>query len=1134
MTVQGELELDGVASPDPAEGSPGTLHPGQYRLSRIQVVNWGTLDGHHDIAVPRRGLLITGPSGSGKSTLIDAVSAVLMPASAVRFNAAAQESSRQSGRSLITYMRGAWRREADADSDALTSSYLRPGATWSAIALTYSTGVDTEPRGAATTSAKAAGGTATLVKLMHVGRGTSSYGDVKQLHLLVDGDADLPEFERHALRGLDTRAIKKAFPHATVHSSYAPFARAFRNRLGIASESAQRLLHRTLSAKSLSSLDQLFREYMLDEPRTFATRDNAVEQFRNLREAHRTVVDARRQIETLAPLVALARDRSAAVDEHATLTEEGEHLDAVHASLTLALLRDSHEQLQARSAQLDTAAAAARSDAVRAQDVVLDVRSRLDGAGGGRVSTLRAQRDASADGVARAEARRAKVAAALAVWDAEVPATGDDFADVAGQLRAELQRIDAEREERRDALFDVQSRRAAARDERDALVADRETLARRRSNLDPAILRARERLCSTIGIAEDAVPFVGELLEVREDEARWTGPAERVLHGLARTMLVPDEVHPRLAEAVDATHLGTRLVYRRIRTGARLATEPTSDGSLVRKLAVKPGPFADWLHAHLSRGFDYVCVEDAAALRDVARGVTLSGQIRHGGERHEKDDRHRIDDRSRWVLGFDNEAKLNDLRRRIDEAGRELARLEQSLSVIDADDARLRERESAARAVLDVGWEEIDVDGARAHRDQLTDRIHALTTADSEYSALTAELAHAESVSESATTARSTAEAARTAHEDRITEVRDKIAEAEAADAAAAPVPGPVDTRIRRRFDEAVRRVTVDNIDRTLARVGQQIDAGLRRAQHQAMEAGQRIVAVLHEYLGAWEERRADLRADADYVDDALAVLAQLRGEGLPEYEDAFFDMLREQSHRNIGELANLIRKAPSEIRARIEPVNRSLSRSPFDTDRTLRIDVKDRRPAVAAEFLADLHRIASGAFEAEDRAAAEDRFASMAALLERLDSGDPADQRWQRHVLDTRMHVGFIGVELDPEGREANYHDSSAGLSGGQAQKLVFFCLAAALRYQLAEDGADLPRYATVVLDEAFDRADPAYTRRALDVFDQFGFHMVLATPLKLLQTLDDYIGGVVTVAIRDRNRTELSYLPIETADAP
>ena len=54
------------------------IHPGQWRLSRIQLINWGTFNGTLDVPVSRSGALITGGSGTGKSTLIDAISAVLM------------------------------------------------------------------------------------------------------------------------------------------------------------------------------------------------------------------------------------------------------------------------------------------------------------------------------------------------------------------------------------------------------------------------------------------------------------------------------------------------------------------------------------------------------------------------------------------------------------------------------------------------------------------------------------------------------------------------------------------------------------------------------------------------------------------------------------------------------------------------------------------------------------------------------------------------------------------------------------------------------------------------------------------------------------------------------------------------
>lgn len=95
-----------------ASASSGALQgatAGQHRLARIQVYNWGTFDRHHDLPVPRAGLLLTGPSGSGKSSLLDALSAVLVPAKNLRFNAAAQDAgTNDRSRSVLSYVRGAF------------------------------------------------------------------------------------------------------------------------------------------------------------------------------------------------------------------------------------------------------------------------------------------------------------------------------------------------------------------------------------------------------------------------------------------------------------------------------------------------------------------------------------------------------------------------------------------------------------------------------------------------------------------------------------------------------------------------------------------------------------------------------------------------------------------------------------------------------------------------------------------------------------------------------------------------------------------------------------------------------------------------------------------------------------------
>ncbi|MFD4368661.1 ATP-binding protein [Rhodococcus sp. NPDC058521] len=1093
--------------------APVVIHPGQRRLARLQVVNWGTLHGHHDIPVARKGFLVTGNSGSGKSTLIDAISAVLMPGDRVQFNAAAQETGK-SGRNLVSYMRGAWRREAGVDTDGLVTAYLRPGATWSGIAITYRTGSDGPPL--------------TLLKLMHLGRGRNAVSDVNHLHLILDEELHLTELEPFVARGIDTRAIRRRWPDATVNPSYAPFARSFRSRLGISTESAQRLLHRTLSAKSLSSLDQLFRDYMLDTPDTFTMVERAVAQFHDLREAHRVVVDARLQVAALAPLEELAATRKSALTVQVDTGEELEHLDAVRSQKSLQLLLDEREEMMARTPLLEAGAREAADAAQCARDNTVDLRVQLEGVDGGRLPVLHAQRDAEMRAVEQVRARRDRVEKAVATWGGEVPTTAEEFIVLRTHLEDQITQAAAGHEDRLGERYGLSDQRSVAIRERDSLVADREVVARRRSNMDPALLRTRENICSATGLTEDQLPFAGELIAIGNDHAEWAGPIERVLGGFARTLLVPDALYRAVLAAVDDTYLGTRLVYRRVRPlSSSTTTAKTGPQSLVRRLDVADNAFTPWIHHHLAEHYDYPCVATVIELADHPRAVTRAGQVKHSAERHEKDDRRRIDDRSRWVLGFDNDAKLDDIRRRIDELETTITTLSARLDELDTRDRTIARQNQAAQTLLDAQWRDIDLASAESVLTATEERLARWQQDNPQHAALVVELERAHTTEANANAAYSAADSALTGHRKTLDELDEKIAETR--DVSATSVPEPIAERLGKRFAQVSRRLTSANIDSAVLTINQKISDENRRAQQTVSTSSSEIVRILTKYLDRWNSRAGELRPDAEYVDDALAVLARLRSDGLPQYEDRFFELLNDQSARNIGELARAIRKAPGEIRSRIDPVNASLTHSAFDVDRWLRIDVRERRSPAATEFLDDLGKINSGSWGKEERHTAEERFERMSAVLDRLASGEPADHRWQRQVLDTRLHVSFIGVEVDGGSEVRNYHDSSSGLSGGQAQKLVFFCLAAALRYQLAPDGEGTPKYGTVILDEAFDRADSAYTRRALDVFAQFGFHMVLATPLKLLQTLEEYIGGAAAVSIRDNRYSQIALIEWE-----
>lgn len=62
--------------------------------------------------------------------------------------------------------------------------------------------------------------------------------------------------------------------------------------------------------------------------------------------------------------------------------------------------------------------------------------------------------------------------------------------------------------------------------------------------------------------------------------------------------------------------------------------------------------------------------------------------------------------------------------------------------------------------------------------------------------------------------------------------------------------------------------------------------------------------------------------------------------------------------------------------------------------------------------------------------------------------------------------------------------------------------------------------------MDEAFDKADNTFTRLAMGIFTNFGFQMVVATPLKSVMTLERFIGGAGFVSIHDRKHSGVTLI--------
>ncbi|MEO9214044.1 MAG: SbcC/MukB-like Walker B domain-containing protein [Rhodanobacter sp.] len=1085
----------------------------QFRMRRLQVLNWGTFSGLHEVPIAERGFLFVGRSGSGKSTLLDAMSALLVPPALVDFNAAAREAERSGrDRSLVSYLRGAWADRQDEDSGEVATQYLRRGATWSALALEYR---------------NALGCCVTLVRLLWIRGNSSTAADVQKHFIIAERPFDLAvELEGF---DLDLRRLKQRLADVHHHDSFNAYAERFRRLLGIGNDTALRLLHKTQSAKNLGDLNHFLRDFMLERPETFVVADRLVAEFAELDEAHKAVVTAREQIETLRP-ARQAHDRLMEVRrERSELAELLAGMDGYRERQRLALL-------DARLTELDTLDRGLEGEESRRQKTwehhqreLADLQARHREQGGAQIELLERERE----GITRDRDDRLRhrgvADTACRQLDWQLAGTPQGFAEQLTQARSLL---DAGQDAAVDAdqrMLKLGMQKNTAEQAFTQARAEIGALEAHPSNIPAHLQALRSRLCAAVGLAETALPFAGELIQVRADEQAWSGAIERLLHGFALSLLVDERHYTKVAAWVDETHLGGKLVYHRIGAADVFNVSSPPPRSLLHKLELAPHAHQEWLHNELLRRYDYACVDSVQALRQSERALTTQGQIKHGRSRHEKDDRHAVGDRRQWVMGFDNRDKLALYKAEVGALAQQVADADSAIAAIKRERAQQAGHASAAQSLANLRWSDIDVAPMLTRLGVIEITLKELREGDTTLRDLGERIeAKDEQVA-----------AAQRLLNDVHDERRDH-------------------RRERERLDKEHRRCEEDVVVKPLTPLQQQgLDTrcaagaaftlanleerfrGVERAlrdsngvlETESSKLAHTIIGCFETFRRRWVQDAGDVQANLESATDFFARLERLERDGLPVHEARFFDMLRTQSGQNLVALQTHIAQAHKAIRARMEDVNASLEKVAFNRGSILQIKPEDRRLPEVSEFRQQLRDVLAHQ-RTDDRERAEAQFEGLRKLVARLASTETEQKRWREQVLDVRLHVEFIGEEVDADsGRQLEVYRSGAGKSGGQRQKLATTCLAAALRYQLGDEDGGVPQYAAVVLDEAFDKADNEFTAMAMRIFENFGFQMIVATPLKSVMTLEPFIGGACFVEIDGRH--DSAVLMIEYDDA-
>jgi uncharacterized protein YPO0396 len=957
-----------------------------------------------------------------------------------------------------------------------------------------------------------------LAQVLWVRGNATAPGEAKRLYLTLEEEFDVQQLEFFAKHEFEVRRFKQELAQASVHHEFSAYQERFRRLLGIDNERALRLLHKTQSAKNLGDLNVFLRDFMLDEPETFDIAARLVNEFGELNAAHQAVVTARDQIKTLKP----ARDEHLELDKGAL---ERNGLLALQNAMDTYREHRRKGLLDERIAELEIDLKGSEQESLRLTSIVDHEFEKLTDLQRLRVDMGAGILDRLQGDIATAEAekpekirKRERTAEACVTMGWAVPDTVVWFVqrvEAAKQRVLKAGELKGELDQRKFVLRDEHRR---VSDEFKSAVAEVRALERQRSNLPGKLLDLRQSMATALSIPEGKLPFVGELIEVRADESAWQGAIERVLGGFARSILVDEKSYLAVSAYLNERNIGDRLVYFRAVPQVP-GNRSLSPNSLVRKLKVADGPYGEWMREELKLHFDLECAETLPAFRSAPRAVTREGQVKHNTMRHEKNDRYPVNDRSRWVLGFDNKAKLALFQEKAAVLGGRIGVIEEEQKKVNAEEEVQQRQLLVCQTLSNLTWNDVDVASLLVRIADLKQRLEQELSARPDLAQLGERIDAQEAVHRDAVAKKNAEEIKVGGRRTDIRRLNERLQELGKL-WPTADRPPAFGEKLNARFEATNKEVTLENLDQVTSQIERGLSADLRTLDGRLSDLRNSITQRFAEFNRNWRAESDGLDATLASAEDYFGKLQRLETDNLPKYEGRFFQLLREQSDQNLTLLATKLDQERSAIRSRMELVNESLYTAPFGPGTHLVIETSDKALEEVRLFRARLKEALSHSFSA-DREVAEERFKVLAALVKQLASQETAEKNWRTLVLDVRQHVEFVARELDQDDVEQEVYRSGAGKSGGQRQKLAATCLAAALRYQLGGQDRALPSFSTVVLDEAFDKADAEFTATAMNIFKTFGFQMIVATPLKSVMTLEPFIGGACFVHIKDRKRS-------------
>ncbi len=1112
MTTVPQLDLTGLDS-QVATG---------FRLHRMELFNWGTFHNSvWQINPEGNNSLLTGDIGSGKSTMVDALTTLLVPTRKITYNKAAGAESKE--RSLSSYVRGAYKSEKSEMTQASRAVTLRDESSFSVLlAWFYNADFDQGM---------------TLAQVFWLKEGNNN-----PERFYVTADTPLSIQQHFSQFGSDINGLKKklrTIDKLQISTSFREYSTLFRRTLGIQSEQALELFYQTVSMKSVGNLTDFVRQHMLEKTDIGDQLDELLHGFDNLNRLHDAVLKARQQIEQLEPLcecLCKHHDLQTAIND---LRAARDALSSWFARFQIELLHNHINKLHQQSKQLQHQLEKLELNIQNLGEKENDLHHHIDNKGGRRLRQIEREIRQFSEKTERCKRQYSSYETACKTLELDSNLDENLFYDNQQQLLTLGKQVQQQETELLQERDQNAIQLSLKRKEHDQLQAEILSLRQRKSNIPLKNLSIRQGILKTLKLEEQQLPFAGELLQVDEHEADWEGAIERVLHNFGLSLLVPDHLYARINQYVEQTHLKGRLVYYRIQQQKQI-TIVAEPGSLAAKLRIKPdNEFYDWLEQQLTKKhLNYHCSETLEDFRRRPYAITKNGQIKAGRQRHEKDDRFNIHDRSRYVLGWNNQEKLEVLEKQQQTLEQQIQQFANTISNVEQRQQNLRRQADAVRDMertpqfSEIDWQTPVVSCEKLQQEQISieNSSNVLQQLQQELQLTINELQQQKEKKDQ--------------HLRNCGELKTKLENAEEDLQNAQVLADEYSETSMQQHQELLQQwqqnelgdieFNLRNLDKNQRRLREAISSHIGNNTTSLNKLHERIIQLMQKYKSNYPAETSEANASIDAGNEYNKMLEVLQSEDLPRHEARFKQMLNEQTIQGIVMFRSQLEKESRNIEDKISAINQSLQQIEYNSGTYIKLVATLAQDVDVRDFRSELKQILSNTLD-NDEIYTEERFLQVKSIVERFRGREgmvEQDRLWLQKVTDVRNWYNFSASERWYENdEEKEFYSDSAGKSGGQKEKLAYTILASALAYQfgLERDGNQNRSFRFVVIDEAFGRGSDESTRYALELFTKLGLQLLIVTPLQKIHVIEDYINNVHFVHNREGKYSMLRNLSIE-----